>query len=382
MYLPGDDSSRINSDLPARVRPGQENFNKVSESQEFSFGDLLDTLNPLQHIPVVSTIYRELTGDQIAAAPQAMGGMLYGGPAAAVGVLANALTRAESGKDIGELAMAAVTGGDAAAGQASADRQLAAADAEAGAAAPHTPTPGDRPAGAPAADGQAAAADAAAAAQTPTAGAAPARQDAAGSGDPGAEALTGLAALQAFARDVGAAKGAAAADAARPASTSAPAPAERAGQTAAAAEESPADDARSLRRRQTAGVPSEFMPLTDRPVITGTRARTSWAALAAQSDPLGSRRLQGDPSGAPAGPATGAPTPRDTASDRPAERTAGAAPAAEAGTVQPAPMDDPAGQATEAGPAAAPQAGTQGDLAERMMRALDKYEAMHRRRQQ
>ncbi|MGQ3031076.1 MAG: hypothetical protein ACT60Q_22290, partial [Ferrovibrionaceae bacterium] len=29
----------------------------------FSFKTVLDTINPLQHIPIVSTIYRELTGD-------------------------------------------------------------------------------------------------------------------------------------------------------------------------------------------------------------------------------------------------------------------------------------------------------------------------------
>ncbi|MBT5663730.1 MAG: hypothetical protein HOJ06_00205, partial [Rhodospirillaceae bacterium] len=30
-----------------------------------TFGDVLDIINPLQHIPVVSTLYRELTGDEI-----------------------------------------------------------------------------------------------------------------------------------------------------------------------------------------------------------------------------------------------------------------------------------------------------------------------------
>ena len=31
----------------------------------FTFFDFLDIINPLQHIPVISTIYRSLTGDKI-----------------------------------------------------------------------------------------------------------------------------------------------------------------------------------------------------------------------------------------------------------------------------------------------------------------------------
>ncbi|MDP6473864.1 MAG: hypothetical protein QF894_03030 [Alphaproteobacteria bacterium] len=31
----------------------------------FGFDDFLDLINPLQHIPIISTIYREITGDTI-----------------------------------------------------------------------------------------------------------------------------------------------------------------------------------------------------------------------------------------------------------------------------------------------------------------------------
>lgn len=374
MHFPGDDSSRINSGLPDRMRPGQENFDTAATSQEFSFGDLLDTLNPLQHIPVVSAIYRELTGDQIAAAPKAMGGVLYGGPAGIVGVAANAIAQAESGKDLGGLALAAVTGGDEAARPSSAARQLTEGASPAGAQAAAAGAAAQPPAGP---DGTAHAA----AARPGDSGAGDGGAGDGGAGDSGAPALTGIAALQAFARDVGAAKGAAAADAAQAASESAPAPAKQARQTAAAADAAPARDSRTLQRNQTAGAPSDFMPLTERPVITGTRARTSWAALAAQSDPLGSRRLQGDPSGAPAGPATASPGAQGRPADRPAEAAGTPEPAARTQTPEPpAAAAGPAGTRAEAGAASAAQAATQGDLAERMMRALDKYEAMHRRR--
>ncbi|MGB6086494.1 MAG: hypothetical protein WBF74_07845, partial [Parvibaculum sp.] len=44
-----------------RVRGNTE---KVSAG-EFGFSDFLDVINPLQHIPIVSSIYRELTGDEL-----------------------------------------------------------------------------------------------------------------------------------------------------------------------------------------------------------------------------------------------------------------------------------------------------------------------------
>src|SRR5258708_11033641 len=50
-------------------------------SQSLSFHDLLSSINPLQHIPIVGTIYRAITGD--APPPPAVrviGGILLGGP--------------------------------------------------------------------------------------------------------------------------------------------------------------------------------------------------------------------------------------------------------------------------------------------------------------
>ena len=47
---------------------------------EFTFNDLIDIINPLQHLPVVSTIYRAITGDEISTHARAIGGGLYGGP--------------------------------------------------------------------------------------------------------------------------------------------------------------------------------------------------------------------------------------------------------------------------------------------------------------
>lgn len=72
----------------------------------FGFTDLLDIVNPLQHLPVISTLYRDLTGDEIAAAPKAIGGALYGGPIGLIAALGDAIVEAETGKDMAGAALA------------------------------------------------------------------------------------------------------------------------------------------------------------------------------------------------------------------------------------------------------------------------------------
>jgi len=67
-----------------------------------SFSDLLDILNPLQHIPIVNTIYRQLTGDHEGAVADLVGGALYGGPIGLVAAMADVGVQSSTGKDIGE----------------------------------------------------------------------------------------------------------------------------------------------------------------------------------------------------------------------------------------------------------------------------------------
>lgn len=45
----------------------------------FHFADLIDIINPLQHIPIVSSVYQEITGDTIAPGPKLAGSALLGG---------------------------------------------------------------------------------------------------------------------------------------------------------------------------------------------------------------------------------------------------------------------------------------------------------------
>jgi hypothetical protein len=55
-----------------------------------SFGEFVDVVNPLHHIPIVNTIYRNLTGDTISPVAKIMGGGIYGGPIGAATSIAMA----------------------------------------------------------------------------------------------------------------------------------------------------------------------------------------------------------------------------------------------------------------------------------------------------
>lgn len=75
-----------------------------ADKQGFSlgfFGDVLDVVNPLQHIPVVSNIYRQVSGDDIRGLSRVAGGALYGGPIGAASSAVNAIVEAQTGRDIG-----------------------------------------------------------------------------------------------------------------------------------------------------------------------------------------------------------------------------------------------------------------------------------------
>lgn len=74
----------------------------------FGFDDFIDMINPLQHLPIVSTIYRAASGDEISPGARIVGGALFGGPIGFAAAVANAAVEEASGKDIGALALAAV----------------------------------------------------------------------------------------------------------------------------------------------------------------------------------------------------------------------------------------------------------------------------------
>ena len=72
------------------------------ETQEtpFGFGDVLDMINPLHHIPIVGHMYREMSGDEIKPSGQIIGGAVFGGAIGAGAGLVNVIAQAETGKDV------------------------------------------------------------------------------------------------------------------------------------------------------------------------------------------------------------------------------------------------------------------------------------------
>lgn len=86
--------------------------NSGTESAPFGFYDLLDMVNPLQHIPIVSSVYREVTGDTIKPVSRVIGGAIFGGPAGAAGGLANVIIEEETGRDFAGNVVAMVRDGE------------------------------------------------------------------------------------------------------------------------------------------------------------------------------------------------------------------------------------------------------------------------------
>jgi hypothetical protein len=111
--LPAQDGSSKAVAAKARsIGPGESGQQVDTGAAELKFSDFLDMINPLQHIPIVNTIYRNLTGDTPSPVGNVVGGLLYGGP---IGLVASAIgeqMRESTGRDPAEQLYAMVTGGD------------------------------------------------------------------------------------------------------------------------------------------------------------------------------------------------------------------------------------------------------------------------------
>jgi len=70
------------------------------DEPEFSFADVIDIINPLQHIPVLNRVYRAISGDTIGTAAKIAGGTLFGGPVGLVAALVDNAIEDSTGKDI------------------------------------------------------------------------------------------------------------------------------------------------------------------------------------------------------------------------------------------------------------------------------------------
>ena len=81
-----------------------------TENHDFSFGDLVDIVNPLQHIPGVANVYRAITGDTISAPARFMGSMLFMGPVGLAMTAADTLAMNADGELASEQLIASING--------------------------------------------------------------------------------------------------------------------------------------------------------------------------------------------------------------------------------------------------------------------------------
>jgi hypothetical protein len=85
---------------PDEAESSDSGFNLFGEDG-FTFADLVDVVNPLQHIPLVSTMYREASEDTLDPGSRMMGSALFFGPIGLASSLVNVLIEESTGKDIG-----------------------------------------------------------------------------------------------------------------------------------------------------------------------------------------------------------------------------------------------------------------------------------------
>jgi hypothetical protein len=125
---------------PQAVEPRTHAW-KAGKAGSFGFRDLLDIVNPLQHIPVVSAIYRRLTGDVPGNVAEFAGDALFGGPIGLGVGLFSVAFKEEAGEEPGEMALGLLTGdapgADTTTASATEPSSPASASAEAAATAAH-----------------------------------------------------------------------------------------------------------------------------------------------------------------------------------------------------------------------------------------------------
>ncbi|WP_417798052.1 hypothetical protein [Terasakiella pusilla] len=100
------------ADAPKEAAQANADF-KMFGDDGLSFWDFVDMINPLQHIPVVSTAYRAITGDEIDPGARMAGGTLYGGPIGLAASAFNVILEHGTGKDAGEHVIAWFDGEEA-----------------------------------------------------------------------------------------------------------------------------------------------------------------------------------------------------------------------------------------------------------------------------
>ena len=88
------------SPIQAKASGKPDDTETLADRMSVGFEDLLDVVNPLQQLPVVSSVYREATGTDISIPARLVGGLLFGGPAGLVGSAAMVLFEEITGDSV------------------------------------------------------------------------------------------------------------------------------------------------------------------------------------------------------------------------------------------------------------------------------------------
>jgi hypothetical protein len=110
-YTPptADSEATKQSNTPSAQDTTEKEFSFFGEDG-VTFWDMLDVINPLQHIPIVSTAYRAITGDELDPGARLAGGTLFGGPIGLAASAFNVILENNTGKDAGEHVLAMFEG--------------------------------------------------------------------------------------------------------------------------------------------------------------------------------------------------------------------------------------------------------------------------------
>lgn len=108
--LPGSNGPRYVA--PEKTADGAPENSSFGDDG-FTFDDFLDIINPLQHIPGVATLYRELTGDTINPGARMIGDTIFGGGIGLAMSVINSAVEETTGLDIGANVIAMFSNDDA-----------------------------------------------------------------------------------------------------------------------------------------------------------------------------------------------------------------------------------------------------------------------------
>jgi hypothetical protein len=111
--VPSPGPARTESRTEPRTEPRTESVTSTAikpadagaEDEEGFFGHLLDVINPLQHLPVIGTIYRAITGDKMGSFEKIAGDTLYGGMWGAITSIADVAFEGITGKSFEDTAL-------------------------------------------------------------------------------------------------------------------------------------------------------------------------------------------------------------------------------------------------------------------------------------